>query len=195
MTTLRLPRLALSLGFAAVSLFTFAACEDDDDLDDFNPPAANELRHDGPNDRGPRLPAGLHRFGVRFSESELADYAGRNLTGIRVFIGQAPESLEFIVYQGGDEAPGFDVDIIRAGSPVPSGGFFDYEFVQPLPIDADQPLWIVAEVMLPEDQQSIGCDAGPAEFGGDWLWSEDGWETFRSRTGESVNWNLRGIVE
>jgi hypothetical protein len=44
--------------------------------------------------------------------------------------------------------------------------------------------------------QSIGCDAGPAAPDGDWLYqdSDQEWQTFRQRTGESINWNIRGKV-
>ncbi len=181
------------LFLAAGMLFGAASCEPDD----VNPPEDNstELRHDAGNVSGPILDAGLHRFAVRFSESELRSYAGRELTGIRIFIGRAPQSMELLVYEGGDQQPGTDIDLIRAASPIPSGGFYDYEFAQPLPINVDKPLWIVAEVELSSAQQSIGCDAGPAKRGGDWLWSEDSYVPYSERTPESVNWNIRGIVK
>ena len=57
-------------------------------------------------------------------------------------------------------------------------------------------LWISLAITHSDVQQSIGCDAGPNKSGGDWLFkSADGlWDTYLDRTGESVNWNIRGIV-
>jgi len=80
---------------------------------------------------------------------------------------------------------------------VAAGGFFDYTLDNALPIDASTTLWLVAEVELAEDQQSIGCDAnGSGVDGGDFLFSPgSGWGTFGDETGESINWNIRGIVE
>ncbi len=48
-----------------------------------------------------------------------------------------------------------------------------------------------------QQQQSIGCDAGPRKTNGDWLFSgaDLSWLTYQERTGEGVNWNIRGRVE
>ncbi len=183
--------LKLSTLFALlfVSLFAFTAC-DDDDLDD----RSAELRLDGEHFTEPLLDAGLHRFAVRFTEADLREFDGRELVGIRVYIGRPPAALELRAFDDGDVVPVNELDFIRAATPIPSGGFFDYEFARPLIINADNPLWLEAEVELTERQQSIGCDRGPAQFGGDWLWSEDSFIPFSERTPESVNWNIRGIV-
>lgn len=177
----------------AFVLPVMSSCEDDDPID----ASPNELRLDGPNLTGPILDAGTHRFGVRFSQTELQPFDGRELTGIRIFIGSSMRSLYMSANQGGDRVPGMELEAVQAATPIPgSPAFYDYEFVRPVIIDASQPLWLMAEVELERSQQSIGCDAGPAVPGGDWLWSGDRWLDYRERTGgrESVNWNIRGIL-
>ncbi|MFK8056031.1 MAG: hypothetical protein AB8F78_07935 [Saprospiraceae bacterium] len=176
------------------AISTFVACEEDE-------PIGNDLsilRLDGDNASGPVRAAGTHRFAVRFSESRLAEYDGLNLTGVRIFVGQSPFRLEISAHEGGEILPGGTGERrLVASGVVPDGGFFDYTFDSPLSIDASQSLWLVAEVELAEDQQSIGCDAnGSGVDGGDWLFSPGtGWGTFLDETGESVNWNIRGIIE
>lgn len=198
MQTLRLP---LYLLFSLLASLSFMACEDDPI--DFEPPPEppvvvdDELRLDGENLTGPTLNQGVHRFGVRFSESELLDYDGRELTGIRVFVGARPEYLDLLVYSGGDDNPNTAnlVGEILTELPDDLRRFVEYEFENPIAISAEEPLWLVAEVELDGRQQSIGCDAGPRVAGGDWLWSNDRWEPFAERVpGESVNWNIRGVV-
>jgi len=60
-------------------------------------------------------------------------------------------------------------------------------------------VWVGIEVTHDQQQQSVGCDAGPADSNGDWLYDEETmtWETFSNRTSgaESVNWNIKAIVE
>lgn len=186
-------RLLLPLFLFVFAIGAFVACEDDDPLDQ----DGSILQLDGVNDRGPLREAGTHRFAVRFDESRLANFDGCNLTGVRIFIGQAPASLEISAHVGGETSPaGTGEARIVAGGSIPSGGFFDYTFTDPLVIDAGQALWLVAEVSLNERQQSIGCDAGPRVAGGDFLFSPaTAWGTFFEETGESVNWNIRGVVE
>ncbi|NBC09496.1 MAG: hypothetical protein GVY26_20080, partial [Bacteroidetes bacterium] len=43
-------------------------------------------------------------------------------------------------------------------------------------------------------QQSIGCDAGPNQSNGDWLYdsNDSQWLPYTDRTPESINWNIRG---
>ena len=186
-------RLLFPLFLFVFAIGSFVACEEDDPLTQ----ESEILRLDGDNVTGPVRSAGTHRFAVRFSESRLAAFDGKNLTCVRLYVGLAPLSLEISAHEGGDIFPaGTGERRIRAGAVVQSGGFFDYTFTDPLPIDVNQALWLVAEVELAADQNSIGCDGGPTVAGGDFIFSQAaGWGTFSDETGESVNWNIRGIVE
>lgn len=182
-----------------LAIGTFTACEDDDLIDEpIGGSNLTVLRLDQDNFSGPIRPEGTTSFGVRFSEARLADFDGRNLTGVRLFIGQAPLSLRISAHEGGELAPAGDGErIVASRGAVPDGGFFDYTFIDPLEIDASQALWLVAEVELAADQQSVGCDAPNSGVdGGDFiLIPNTGWTTFEEETGENVNWNIRGLVE
>ena len=170
----------------------FTACGDDDNGD------GNVLRLDGDNFSAPTLDAGEHEFAVRFDENELARFDGRNLVGLRVFVGNAPASLRFNAYVGGITAPDSLVRTVNNNANLANPEFRDYRFGTPLVIDASQTLWLGAEVVLDQDEaQSIGCDApGNGVDGGQWLYDDaEGWQTFVQRGGENVNWNIRGIVE
>lgn len=179
-----------ALAFALAAL-AFVACEDDDDLGT----AEDVLALDGPNLTGPILEAGTHRFAVQFYPEDLEGFAGRNLETARVFIGEAPESMRISVHEGGTTAPGLELTAVNVTGFGQTRQFVDYRLPDLVPIDPAETLWIVAEVELAAAQQSIGCDAGPAIDGGDWLWSGDRYLTYRERTSESVNWNIRGVVE
>ena len=199
MTTLA--RLPLYLLFSLLATLSFTACVEDDPIDFDDPPeppvVVNELSKDGDNFTAPRLPPGQHRFAVRFSESELLDFDGRELTGVSIFVapGATPEYIDVRVLQGGDTQPGREVTIAGEDTPRDLGQFITYTFDEPVAIDAEEPLWLEAEVQIATAQQTIGCDAGPRVPGGDWLWSEDRYLPFAERApGESVNWNIRGVL-
>lgn len=199
------PRTPYALSLALLTALSLTACLEDDPVvideppvvvvDDEEDDLTDELHLDGPNVSAPTLAAGVHRFGARFSESVLLDYDGRELTGIRVVLGVEPEYLDLLVYEGGDAQPLEFVAEILVDDPVASRDFVEYALAEPLVIDADRPLWLVAEVELAIAQQSIGCDAeGSGVTDGDWLWSGDAWRPFSERTGADVNWNIRGVI-
>lgn len=191
-------RACAAIAFAALAL---GGCIDDDDdfFDDEPdlPPIENVavLNLDGDNVSGPTLGAGTHRLGVQFYEEDLLDFDGRELEGARIFVGRQPASLRISVHPGGEAVPGFETEALEVVGDIPSGGWFDFAFERPVTIDASDVLWLVVEVEHDAPQQSIGCDApGSRIDGGDWLWSNDRWRTFQERSGEEVNWNIRGLV-
>ena len=191
---MKLLRFSLPLLGLILTMGLFTACEDDDPIG----PDLSVLQLDGPNVTGPIRPAGTHRFAVRFNETRLQPYDSLNLTGIRIFIGQAPARMELSAHVGGETVPaGVGERRLALSGSIQQGGFFDYTFLEPLTIDASQALWLVAEVELNEQQQSVGCDAnGSGVPGGDFIFSPGaGWGTFQEETGDNINWNIRGLVE
>lgn len=176
----------------AIAALSLVACEDDDLAD---AGGADVLNLDGPNVTGPVLDEGSHRFAVQFDPQDIEPFEGRSLDAVRVYVGEAPASMRLSVHEGGETVPGRELTAVNVSSFGEVRRFVDYRLGDAVPLTSDDFLWIVAEVELPGTQRSIGCDAGPATDGGDWLWSGDRYLTFEARTGESVNWNIRGLVE
>lgn len=184
-------KLKITMALALCSLLFVAACKDDD------PAADNILRLDGENATGPLLAAGEHELAIYFPESKMASYAGKELTEVEFFVGEPlPQTCLVRVYEGGSVAPAnklYEFDV--------TSGLQTLRWNRHILSDAvslsGNDLWIAVFVVHSQNQQSIGCDAGPRQDGGDWLFqSFDGaWKTYQERTNESVNWNIRGKVK
>jgi len=173
-------------------LVCFSACKDDElvTLDGI-------LSHDGPNSTGPLLEVGTHEAAAKFENADLAAYEGQQLTKVEVFMGQAPAKTTVVVYGAGTaNEPGAELYSADISSAVGGGNWVKHTLSTPIDVDGTD-LWLAVRLEHTVEQQSIGCDAGPRENNGDWLYkSTDGnWETYVDRTSESVNWNIRGTVE
>ncbi|MCB0522016.1 MAG: hypothetical protein H6577_04100 [Lewinellaceae bacterium] len=181
-------------------LFLLAACGDDNNDTCKVPAADNLLHYDCPNNSGPLLEAGVHELAIRFPASQLADYAGKNLTQVEVFFGIKPAAASIKIYDGLASAtpqPGAMLsNEINVTNAIKVQEWNTYTVSPPVPI-GNTDIWISVKVNHATTQQSVGCDAGPRREGGDWLFSESDqeWKTYLARTGEGVNWNIRGVVE
>ncbi len=168
-----------------------SACKDDDNDD------LNILRHDGDNVTGPLLQAATWQAAARFTPAETAEFSGLRLTQVEYFMGLAPTDASIVIYGPGvNNQPG---DILYQASitnSINEGNLNTHRITTPIDITG-QEIWIAVNLVHQSEQQSIGCDAGPAAPDGDWLFNslDNQWRTYRERTGESVNWNIRGIVE
>lgn len=178
----------LYLGLAACLLLS-VGCEKDAAPD-------NILNYDGENFTGPLLEAGFHELAVRFTPDMTGPVAGRQLVAIPYFMGAKPQQAEIRVY--GEGGPSFPGDLLYSADITDEIRTLRWsEHALSTPIDiAQEDLWIAIAVTHASSQQSVGCDSGPNRTNGDWLFqSADGlWDTYINRTGESVNWNIRGRV-
>ncbi len=180
----------LSALLFAVLLF---ACEDEPlQLPD-------TLHHDGENLTAPLLPAGGHQAAARFTPNDQQPYAGRQLTAVSYFLAGVPADCWVIVQgPGTTSSPGDTLYVARVTPEAKTAAWNEHTLPQPIPITGTEDLWISIGLRHTQSMQSIGCDAGPADPNGDWLFSDSDnqWLTFRQRTGsESINWNIRGKVE
>lgn len=167
-----------------------SACKDDDDT-------VNRLSLDGDNLTGPLLQAATWQAAARFTPAETEEFSGLRLTQIEFFMGNIPAEAEVRVFGPGvNNTPGDLLYTAQVGNSITPTAWNSHRIATPIDITG-QELWIAVGLVHDIDQQSIGCDAGPAVTNGDWLFSSiDGqWRTFRDRTGESINWNIRGVVE
>lgn len=174
----------------ALPLF-FAACNDDDD----KPELSNVLQYDGAPFSGPELPFGEHTFAVRFGEDELKDYIGKSLEEVTFYAGEQPEQTFVVVYGAGtNSTPGDELYRARINN-LALPDWNDHKLANPIEITGDD-LWLAVEVLHLGFQRSVGCDAGPNQADGDWLFRADDpeWKSFSASTPESVNWNIRGKI-
>lgn len=164
--------------------------------DDGNNNDNNVLRYDGENASSPIFPAGSHEAAARFPNFVLDQYEGKALSSVEIFVYDVPRSFTFNVYTSGSAAgPDILLQSDEVSSQMQANGINAITYDPPIPLDGE--IWLSASWTQTSEQQVIGCDAGPANANGDWLFlstENDGWSTFRGITGESVNWNIRGIL-
>ena len=165
------------------------SCGDDD-----NPVSDNVLQYDGQNANSPIFEAGSHEAAARFPSFITNDLDGKGIASIDIFVYDVPREFYFNVYSGGSAAgPGQLIFSEEVSAEMQPNRFNLLTFDPPIPIDGE--LWLSASWTQISTQQVIGCDAGPANPNGDWLFlstDNENWSTFRDRGGESVNWNIRG---
>ena len=111
-------------------------------------------------------------------------------------MGAKPQSAEIRIY--GEGSPSFPGTLLYAAvvtDQIRTLQWNEHTLSTPVDMTGDD-LWISVALTHASEQQSIGCDSGPNVANGDWLFqSADGqWDTYRNRTGESVNWNIRGKI-
>jgi len=178
------------LFFLSIALFATACKDDDDDT-------ASRLNLDGANQASPLLDVASWQAGARFTGAETSEFTGLRLTQVEYYFVNVPAGSDLIIYGPGvNNRPGDVLYSASIGSSLRSSSWNTHRLSTPIDITGEE-LWITVGLVHDAPFQSIGCDAGPAQEGGDWLFSStDGeWRTYRDRTGESVNWNIRGIVE
>ena len=183
------------LFFALLASLSFMACNNDDDDNPTPEPSENELRYDGPNATGPVLGAGTYEAAVRFPASYLDAYQGRSIDAIAFFLGELPASCIEKVYEGttaGNE-PQNEIYSFDVTSGIEAPRLNRLTLSDPIPV-ADEDLWLSIVFVHNGQQQSIGCDAGPNQPNGDWLYdsNDSQWLPYTDRTPESINWNIRG---
>ena len=180
-------------------LFALAAitlgCNNDDDLDfDFDP---NLMHFDGTNANAPIVPTGSNEFAAAFSSEITALYTGKKIGGVQINIYDIPEAVELVIYNNPNNSsdPGIplvDADITDL---LTAGGWNTITIDPPVDIPTGD-LWISVRSTHNAQLQVVGCDAGPRRDGGDWLFesTDNQWRTFRSRSGDNINWNIRAQI-
>ncbi len=175
-----------------LALFAFTACEKDSSTT-----GATTLKYDNGNFSGPLLEAGEHELAVRFSDDILSGHIGKKLTEVQVFVGNLPQACIIKIYKKGSAtAPGTLIYQGNVLDNVTTGKWNNFKITPGIDITGED-LWVSVYVEHAAQQQSIGCDNGPRKNNADWLFSgsDQDWLTYQERTGESINWNIRAVVE
>ncbi len=163
--------------------------------DDGEPSGSNILNYDTENATAPTLATGFYEFTIRFTNRELSPVQGKKITAISFYLYDIPSEVNITfspdqtISQPGEITYNENLSNLRANA------WNTVTLKTPYDIDGTS-FWIGIQVDLPRLMQTVGCDAGPAKSNGDWLYSDEDkdWRTFRERTSDSVNWNIRATV-
>ena len=181
--------LILLLGIALT-----VGCGDDGEGE---PEGPNILNYDGDNFTAPTLPDGLYEFAIRFPAVLVRNVEGRSIEQVSFYLYEIPSQLYINISP--DFTPTLPGEIVNTQrvTDLRRNSWNTVTLDTPYLLDGN-PVWVGIEVTQNSTLQTVGCDAGPANANGDWLYDEEfqNWETFRSRTNdnESVNWNIRAIL-
>jgi len=153
------------------------------------------LSYDGENVTAPTFPAGLYEFAARFPTNLTRNVTGRTIDQVSFYLYNAPEVMYINISRDNSPTlPGAIENTQMVNNPRPNS-WNTITLDTPYELDGS-PIWVGIEVTQNDAIQTVGCDAGPANANGDWLYDEETmtWETFVSRSGESVNWNIKAII-
>lgn len=180
--------------FLSAILILASACKDDVIDFDYDP---GLMHYDGPNANAPILPVGTNEAAAKFHPEVLDLYEGKQIEAVELFIYNTADLCELVFYgSGGENTPGtvlFQQDVTAQ---LDTFSWNTVQLNSPLAIPSNGDLWISLKTTDTEALQVIGCDAGPNREGGDWLYqSNDGaWRTFRERSPDNINWNMRAVI-
>lgn len=186
-----------TLLLASILVIGSSTCRSNDD--DGSNSLFFELRHDQGNITAPALQEGTNELAARFTRSDISEIVGGQLERVQVFLQRIPSRIDVVIYDEGTEnAPGQVLFMQNVTANVTTTGLQEFRLSTPVTL-AEREIWISARVVADQDgERIVGCDAGPAQTGGDHILLSRNfdWNTFRNLSGgaESVNWNIRGIV-
>ncbi len=161
------------------------ACKKDDDKDFII------LNYDGVNVTAPTLPPGFYEFSIKLTSLLTRNAAGKSIFEVSYYLYEAPNQGVITISADNNGLPG---DIIYQ-QPITTfirNSWNDVIIDRPFELDGSI-IWVGIQITQNEVRQTVGCDAGPANPNGDWLYdqTDQTWRTFRQRVGDSINWNIR----
>jgi len=174
--------------------FVFSSCKKDDET----PEEVNDSQfsYDGSAQDAPALEAGVYDLGARFPSALTDNYEGKQLEEVSFYILSVPNKCELLVFgQGSDTEPGSLLYSANLTSSIDGETWNKHTLSTPVDITGED-LWICVRVEHGATMGSLGCDIGPANLNGDWMYADNVWTSLRNYTGGDVNinWNIRGKV-
>jgi hypothetical protein len=155
------------------------------------------LNYDGDNVTGPFFNQGAYVTAARFPSGTTSLFNGQVLEAVDLYILEQPTNARLVILEGSansaeplGEITGQSLNVLTTNS------WNRITLNNPLTIDGSE-IWIGIDFSVSGSAQIIGCDAGPANRNGDYLFqdSDNVWTTFRDlTTTESINWNIRGVL-
>jgi len=155
------------------------------------------LNYDGENLTGPNFPPGVYTTAARFPSDMLSSYEGQVLEAIDVFILNQPESARVIIFSGNGSSAKPSTEIARQSiNSLNPNSWNRISLNNPVSVEGSE-IWIGFDFSVSEETRIIGCDAGPGNKNGDYMFiaGNNLWTTFSNLVpDESINWNIRGVV-
>jgi len=177
-----------------ISLVSYS-CKEDDASND----TSATLRYDGDNLTAPDLPPQTYEGAARFTNTQLGNYIGDELTEIEFYIQEPPAFCEVRVYtSNGGSAPAEQIYVANVTNSISANRWHTHTLTTPYIIE-DKDLWLSVRFAHSGSQRTLGCDSGPAAVNGDWTYdaADQLWIPLVQRTAGNINinWNIRGLVE
>lgn len=174
--------------FSLCLLMSLASCGSDGET---------RLNYDGDNFSAPLLEAGTYIGSARFSSNDFADLESNTLTAIEFYLLNVPNSTEIKIFgQGSNTEPG--TEIYNSDVTLDANvGWNTHNLTSPITL-GDDDIWLSVQFTHGGDDQTLGCDEGPANIDGDHFQTTTGaWTNLRAFSSNEVdiNWNIRGVVE
>ena len=183
------------LPFALLCATLFlTACQSDDDATPFSD---GYFHYDGSNNTAPNLDPGEHEAATRFTANMLADFKGQHIKEIEYFMAFPPAATQIKIYSSnGGNVPTNLLYTANVSNGITETSWNTHTVTRDI-IIGEEDIWVSVALSHDIRMQSIGCDSGPANSDGNWLFqSVDGeWKTYQARTNESINWNIRMQLE
>jgi hypothetical protein len=153
------------------------------------------INYDGDNANAPNLPAGNFVFAIRLPLTTLNRLEGQNITAVSVFMYDIPSDVDLVIYNEINNLPSRELYTQDITSTLSPNGWNSIALDTPFPVTGTT-LWVGLDIDNQQMMQSIGCDLGPANVNGDWLFDGTDGEfiRFTNRVNDSVNWNIRVTV-
>lgn len=156
----------------------------------------NILNYDGENATAPALPPGAYNVSIRFTSTLLRNVEGRTIDAVSYYLYERPTSASIAIsYDDSPRVPSDPVYTQDITAQMQTNSWNTITLNTPFEITG-QPIWIGIRMNLNDPEQTIGCDAGPGNPNGDWLYdaADMEWLRFEERVGESINWNIRAVL-
>lgn len=156
----------------------------------------NVLHYDGANVTAPTLPPGVYVPAIRFPQNLMRNVEGRSIEAVSIYMYEVPEVVRLVLaYDRSPQEPTGAIYQEDITDQLSSNSWSTVNLSTPYGISGAA-LWAGLQMNILSPVQTIGCDSGPANANGDWLFDgfDQQWLKFQDRSGESINWNIRVIL-
>jgi hypothetical protein len=152
------------------------------------------LNYDGENFDAIGLTAGgSFEVAARFLPAQTGPLTGGLLKWVRIYINDVPSPATLKIYGNGTAtAPGALLHS-QALTSLSALAWNEITLSTPVAIDGLD-LWVSYEVTHTAGTFPAGCDAGPANANGDWIFFSGTWQHLAA-LGLNYNWNIRALVD